>query len=484
MRLQTAVAVTGVLALAAWAAPFAVDDAFIVARYAQNLVSGGGWGMNSGVRSDGVTGPLWVLPMALAILVGGSPVAFAKGLGAVLGAGAAALVVERSRGRVGGRRESWALAALFVVAPQYAIWCSAGLETGAAALLCTTSALAATARRGPRGEVLGLSLGVLAWLRPDLALFAAVLLAGALLRDRRRGLVALGLAALGAFGVIAFRGVYFGDPLPLSFHAKPGDPSLGLGYVLRGVLVLTGGGGLLLVAQAFREGRSAVDRGAASRSGRGERLLVAALAAHLVAVALAGGDWMPGFRLLVPVVPVYALVAAAPLARLHNLRGLRNVAAAVGFVLALLVPLLDAVVQVPRVREAGHLRATVGRELARDLADLGESAALVDVGFLPYASGLEVVDLGGVTDAVIARSRGGHLDKVIDVGYLAERDPDLVVLHSSAPPEVDDDGNVTLRGAFPVEYRTAASPWLRTNYRVERVVPYGADYHYVILTRR
>lgn len=475
MRLQPAVAAFGVLTMAALAGLFVVDDAFIVARYAQNLVSGGGWAMNPGVPSDGVTGLLWVLPMAIASLAGVNSVAFAQGLGATLGAAAAALVVRRSRGRAGGQRESWAVTALIVVAPQYGIWCSAGLETGAAALLSVTAALAATAPGKPQALPLGLSIFGLAWLRPELALFAAALLGGALLRHRRSGLIALALAASGALSVVALRMVVFGDPLPLSFYAKPGDPSLGLDYVVRGALVLSGGGGLVLVGLSVHPRAGRV---------RNDRLLTVALAAHLVAVVFAGGDWMPGFRLLVPMVPLYALVAVAPLARFGQATQAGRLGLAGLFVLALTVPLLDAAVQIPRARDAGQVRSTVGLELARYLADIGDSMALVDIGFLAYESGLEVVDLGGVTDRVIARSQGGHLDKVIDVGYLAERNPDLVVLHSSASPELTTDGHVRLRGAFPVEYRVANSPWLRANYRVDRVVPYGPAYHYVILKRR
>lgn len=495
MRLQTAVAALGVLALAAWASPFVVDDAFIVARYAENLVAGDGWGMNAGVPSDGVTGPAWLLPMALAVLAGVSPVFVAKLLGALSGAAAAALVVRRARGRCGGRYEAWVVASLLVVAPQYAIWCSAGLETGAAALAATTAALAATARRGPGAKSLGLSVALLAWLRPDLAFFAAALVAGAVLRDRRRGLVAGVLGLVGAVSLVAFRLAYFGDALPLSFHAKPGDPSLGLGYVLRGALVITGGGGAVLAGMAVRRawggpGQALGDDAALGlgrpgrRGGRGVLMVSAALGAHLVAVALAGGDWMPGFRLLAPVVPTYALVAAAGFAPRRGQSRLGQGAALLCLGLALVVPALDAFVQLPLAREAGRVRDEVGRGLAEDLSGLGGSVALVDVGYLAYASGLEVVDLGGVTDPVVARSRGGHLDKLIDVGYLAQRDPDLVVLHSSAPPETTADGVVALRGAFPVEYRIAASPWLRTTYRVHRVVPYGAAYHYVIMVRR
>src|SRR5439155_16393519 len=48
------------------------------------------------------------------------------------------------------------------------------------------------------------------------------------------------------------------------------------------------------------------------------RVVAVASAAHLVAVALAGGDWMPLTRLVCPVLPPLAFVAAHMLA---NTRG-------------------------------------------------------------------------------------------------------------------------------------------------------------------
>jgi hypothetical protein len=150
--------------------------------------------------------------------------------------------------------------------------------------------------------------------------------------------------------------------------------------------------------------------------------------------------------------------------------------------MALLVPGLDAWVQLPLASAAGRIRREQGGALARLLAAEGDSVALVDIGYLGWASGLRVVDLGGVTDPVIAHARGGHADKEIDLGYLDARDPDLVVFNSRQEPLVGEDGRVELRGAFPVEYRLARSEWLRSGYSLLRVAPYGEGY-YVVFSR-
>ncbi len=470
-RLPEVVAGGGLTLLAILALPYAVDDAFIVFRYADNLAAGAGWTFNAGAPpSDGVTGPLWVVPAWLAVVTGLSPVWVARGVGLAGGVIAALLVVRRLRGRCGGRRGSWAAAALLALMPQLAIWCIAGLSTGAAAALATGAALAATARPHPRPFVLGGCIAALAWLRPELAPFASVLLGGAALRGRRVGMRAFAVAACGAASVLAFRLYLFGDPLPLSFYAKPADVPFGVGYAVRGAMVLTGIGGIGLVALSSLIGR------------RDDRLLGVALLVHLAAIAVAGGDWMPGFRLHAPVLPIYAWVAGALFTRPPPRIVAPKVLGVALLVMALVVPGLDAWVQVPRASDAGLVRRTDGGRVAETLRAHGDSVALVDIGYLGYLSGLRVVDLGGVTDEVIAHASGGHADKEIDLGYLDSRAPELVVLNSRDEPVIDDDGRVHLRGALPVEHRLARSGWLTRGYTLLRVMPYGEGY-YVLFGR-
>src|SRR5688500_13111615 len=78
--------------LLAWG--FTVDDAFVVLRHAEHLILGGGWSMNYGEPSDGVTGPLWILPFVAGETLGGDGMAVAKGIGLACAALAAWLVVR------------------------------------------------------------------------------------------------------------------------------------------------------------------------------------------------------------------------------------------------------------------------------------------------------------------------------------------------------------------------------------------------------
>jgi hypothetical protein len=94
-----------------------------------------------------------------------------------------------------------------------------------------------------------------------------------------------------------------------------------------------------------------------------------------------------------------------------------------------------------------------------------------------------VIDLGGLTDEVIARSPGGHVDKRVDAAYLRARSPDAIVLHTARPARVSDAGELLSLDGYPVERRTAAMPFVRENFRVAGTIAYAPSYHYVVLAR-
>ncbi len=529
------------LGAAAW--PFTIDDAYILARYARRIATGAGYTMVAGPPTDGVTGPLALVPGLLGQLGWGDPVAASKIVGLLAAALAAWLVIATAT-RISTAR-GVATSVLVVGGATFSIWSVAGLATGLATLGLTIAGLAVLAaapRQGRAGQLervgappetpgsttapgvteaervdlgwapgteraqglaaalnealgpaqavpeglsqefvdarpavrwralgasAGLAIAALAWLRPELALASGVLLVALWRWDRRAGALALCLAAAGAVSVIAFRLALFGSPLPLSAQAKPPDLVNGAEYVGRAMLVELGGGGALVVVLAARAG------------GPRERLLFAVLLAHLVALVLAGGDWMPGFRLMAPVIPLYALLASEPVAARWP--------ASKGKALALLaacalLPALDLAVELPRARAAGAAREAAGTELATSLA-ASRRVALVDVGWLAYRSGVEVVDLGGVTDPSIGRLAGGHLDKRIDPALLQQRAPATIVLHSAVPPRVDEEGRLRWLAGYPVEQRVASMGWVRAEMRVERVIAYAPGYYYVVLGR-
>jgi hypothetical protein len=457
-----------VAAIGALAWPYTVDDAFIVARYARNLAAGAGYAMNPHATSDGVTGPLWLVPQWLAIQSGLDPIAVAKAIGLGASALAAAQVATRLSARAGGAVLAWVSASVCALSPSLGTWGASGLETGAAAWLTTHATLAATARPAVRARSLGACVALLAWLRPELAPACGALLGASWLRDRRAGAIALGLALLGAIAVVAFRVTWFGHALPMSWDAKAGSLGDGVEYALRSLLLATSGFGAALAARGALIGRS------------DDRVVGVVLLLHLCAVSLAGGDWMPGYRLLVPLLPLYAWLVAVGVGRSSRFPSWPR---AVLLALALAVPALDLATRIPELRAAGASQAR-SLELAAWLRRHTRSVALVDVGLLGHASALPVLDLGGLTDPDVAAMPGGHLDKRIDAAFFAARAPDAIVLHASQPPRVGDDGELLALDGYPVERRVASLPEVRARYRVVHHHVHAPGYHYVVLKRR
>ncbi len=464
-----------VLAVGASAFPYTVDDAYVIARYARRLASGAGWGLEDGAITDGVTGPLAIVPFVIAEWLGFDSIVFAKLVGLGCGAWAAALVCRAAMRHALGGPSGWLVALVAGSGATLGIWSVAGLETGMATLAATTASLSTISRPRPHGVGLGVSIAALAWLRPEAAVLAAALLSACAARDKRQALVALGLAILGALSVMGFRMALFGSALPLAWDAKPGEFDRGFFYVLRALIVCTGlfSGVVLAIA--------------AARKSRILRALSIALSLHLAAVLLVGGDWMPGFRLLAPIIPSYALLAGLGGARALALwRGERKRVAMLLLVCAIGVPAVDALVQVPRARDAGRTREAVGHELARSIAELAGTTpvALVDVGFLPWIGGFRTLDLGGITDPAIGRLSGAHLAKPISPELLSVRGVSVIVLRSFVAPRIGPNDELTWMSAEPVEERLARAPWVHEHFRVAQVVAWSDSYFYVIMVRR
>src|SRR5262249_53115430 len=125
------------------------------------------------------------------------------------------------------------------------------------------------------------------------------------------------------------------------------------------------------------------------------RWLLASIAVHFVAVALAGGDWMPLSRLVVPVLPSVVLVAA----HLACLSGWPVALARIAFGLSGQVFAFARAG--PSAAHVGGDRLAVIDELKPELAAASVVGAL-DVGWVGAATEATVVDLAGVTDPSIA----------------------------------------------------------------------------------
>lgn len=451
--------VAALLTLAATAAlsRFVVDDAWIPARYAEHLAAGLGYRFNAdGAATDGVTPLPWAPWLALWVWLGVPALVAARATSAA-GMLLAAWLVGRAADRAPGGVGRLAPLIVFGAAPVGA-WAAGGLETGAvvaliAAGITRTSGAAATA-----------ALGAAAALRPECLPMVVVL---AVARDgspRVRAARALG-AATPFVAVVAARLAWFGRPVPLSVLAKPADLSHGAPYVIAG-LILLGAPAFVLAPRALASSRH-----------RDARWLVAGAATHALAVAWAGGDWMPLSRLLLPSVPPLALagaLVAAEATRAATWARLGLGALAIGYAWATGGRAAAADIAGARAAliERGG-RALEGRR----------SVAALDVGWVSAATRARVVDLAGLTDPAIAALPGGHTSKRIPPAFLDDRGVDALVLlrrRGCAGACVRDDGGPYERA---VEERLASERWVDETFAVDATVSAG-PLTYVVWTRR
>jgi hypothetical protein len=385
---------------------FTVDDALIIARYSTNLAHGAGYRFNvDGPITDGVT------PLGFALLLAPfaregplTALAAAKGLGLAAWLVGSALLGVSVR-RLASTRALTALLLVVASAP-LAAWSVAGLETG----LVTGLAAAGVSLVYIGWPVLAAALlGVAAGLRPELVVFAALVAiaptasTGAWWPRLTRLAIAIAPFAVAAFARLQL----FGQPAPLSALAKPADLSLGVKYALACALLT---GPLVLVAPR-----------AWARFKARSNVVLGAVGAHFVVVALAGGDWMPLSRLVVPVLPAVVLLAAE-LATLTTLRS--SVARGT---LALVAQLFVFVKVGPSAASVGDDRRRLIEEL-RPVLSSSERVASIDIGWLGAATRASILDLAGVTDPSIARLAGGHTTKRISADLLDGRGIDTLVL--------------------------------------------------------
>ncbi len=440
--------------LSAFAWPFTVDDAFIAVRYAERLAAGLGYTYSGVAPSDGVTGPLWLLPLVVGARFGLPVLAWAKALSCAASLVAAGWLAGRAgRAARGGEATLW-VATICASSLPYVVWAVAGLETGLAALLVSWVVVAVSSGRDRQA---GVAVALLAWLRPELALFAGVLLVWC------RSRAAWSLAAGGALALLTFRWAMFGHLLPLSASAKPASLGHGLAYLGTSLREPRG----LVLALLFAL--------ACVRGGRVTRMLGAAVAAHALAVLLAGGDWMPARRLFVPIVPVFALVLA------RGLRAWRHGPLALVVVVALGVREWSA--ELPAIREAGARRERMEPQLASAICRRG-AIALIDIGVIGASCpAQDIIDLGGLTTAAVAYAPGGHLDKRIEEAWLYAQHPVALVLHSRERPRVDDQERLRWFAGYPVERRVLGFAFAR-GFRVREVIEYAPSYFYVVLSPR
>jgi len=296
------------------------DDAYISFRYARNWATGAGVRYNLGehVPVEGYSNFLWVAAGALVEVLGGAQEVVLPWLSFALGSLALWLVFRLARRVFEVPLPCAALGTLTLAAsPPFAVWSTGGLETMAFAVLFLLAFERLVVRpHAVLGAISGLGLAIVrvegaAWL---LALVVLGVLVQRLERERLRPVLLASAGALLGFALyFAWRYTYYGLPLPNTAYVKlgfgPAACALGWHYVAGFSLATLTPLAMPLVALGAL---FAVRRDARLTVGA---IVVVATAVYAYAVVV-GGDYMAMGRLLIPALPLQALLVAICLVQL------------------------------------------------------------------------------------------------------------------------------------------------------------------------
>ncbi len=390
---------------------FPLDDAWIHQTYARNLANWGQWSYLKDQPSAGSTSPLWSLALALGYMLKINPLAWAYGLGG-LGLVCAALAGESLFRRLSGGEKAargrvpWA--GLFLAGEYHLVWAAAsGMETIWYAALVLLVLGQVCAGQGRRWGLIGLLVGLGAWVRPD-----AVTLLGPVLwvivlgspdwksRLRALGWMAAGFA-VGFVPYLLFNLQIQGTLWPNTFYAKQAEYAemrsapLLVRFVEQLKLPLVGGGLFLLPGFMYLIVRVVTRRQWAGLGAAIWFLGFAAIYAERLPVTYQYG------RYLMPAMPVYFVLGISGLAALSEAwKGRAAWVVSRVWLLSLVGVWLAfyGVVAGYYARDVAIIQSEMV-DTAKWLAENTEPGALLavhDIGAVGYFSDRQIVDLAGL----------------------------------------------------------------------------------------
>jgi len=409
------------------------DDAYISYRYAENIANGYGPVYNVGERVEGYTCVLWILLLAAVAKAGLDVARMSVALG--IGFGwltiiATSWVAYQVSGESAARWRRWIPSFLVAICPFFAFNAGTGMETALTTFLVTAALGFVLYERDKWCAPVLLGLASLS--RPDAVLCAgAAFLYDARVRKLRKALLrTLPLIVLFG-GQMVFRIVYYGDVLPNTYYAKVGFSAdvleRGMRYIVR-----------FLRAWWYLPIPAIVAMSLFRRDRLRYGLLTAVVAIYTVYAIRVGGDFMPCFRFLLPMVPIMLVLVTESLIELTALirqAQWRLVCRVASF--ALVVAVLGSQMQAAvKSRDAGRAWNLRKMAAARYFLEKLPSDSLIatdGIGIIGYITKMPILDVLGKVDRHIAHSNvpmgsgfPGH--EKYDADYVFDQDPDVIFI--------------------------------------------------------
>jgi len=197
-------------------------------------------------------------------------------------------------------------------------------------------------------------------------------------------------------------------------------------------------------------------------TGRSKRIAICGLLWICAAVA-EGGDWMPLGRFVLPGALLMALAFSPEALRLapklgHIVR--------IGAVLMVLAVNLCSVYERVELSKSGVNISYPEQEFRNEWvrATGAERVAYLDIGrFGFYLESVDILDIAGLTDRTIARSRGGHGEHELSERYFVARNPDIVMIRVTRLSRIGTDTHIETSHS---ERMLFESPFFHRRYRV------------------
>lgn len=410
------------------------DDAFIYLVYVKNLISGNGLTFN-GELVEGFSSLSWTLLSAWLASAGLDPLQGAKALGvsSYLATALLLIIIQRNIAPSTNHWQRLGLLLMFFSFPLLALWAPAAMEGILYALLITASCyayfLASDSLSLKHYFSAGLLFGLLAVTRPEGAAFIGAIFAyeasrKVLKKELSWGGILLTLLVFCSIlaALLLWRNTTFGELFPTTVSAKTGNLheqiKHGTGYVARFTLdyfylvipylLAT----ILLLARGGREGWWAW-------------IALIYVGGYTSFNLLVGGDWMIGYRFMMPITP---LLISVPALAIQNFQlGSKLGPICFAAYSLWLSSQLHAVAAAERMATEGDI--IMGKHIASMNLPADSKIAVVDAGAIPYFSGLPTIDMVGLNNKHISKVPGGFMAKW-DNEYVLSQKPRIIQLHT------------------------------------------------------
>lgn len=456
MKIQHIILIASFLAFIALAYiyfPESIDDAYITLRYSNNLLLGNGPIFNIGERVEGYSNFSWMVLLAMFGWVGLPMETAMKVLSFASGLGALALIWKFTKNNFKAGLAIATPVILLATSSFFAVWSVDGLETMFYTMLLTLLVyLLVTDKTNPL--LIGSIAGLVALTRPEGIMYS--LIAVMYLMNKNgliSGLKALGVVAIVAGGYELFRIDYFGEFVSNTAIAKVHwsiDKSLeGLQYLNA---YNTESGYLILPAAIV----------GAAACVKNSRLRVPAIfiLAQVLFLMVSGGDFMYGYRFIVPVMPCIALLCTAGIEMAHE-RANRNFAL-IALIIIATSQAFSNYSALPQ-KHIGFDNLTYRNSFLFDIAEfLAQQSApndrilLSEAGIIPYYTDIKVRDYMGLVSPYHSVYNANHM---IKSDYLFSERPKFVLMSfveaedGSIHPRLHVEAQILLNAEFRSSYK-------------------------------